>query len=58
MTVTTANATPLKSTKSKNSNSLVQIKIKIKSNFEFVPWDTEEPESLSARSYIHHIHEP
>jgi len=46
MTVSTENATTLKSTKSRNSNSSVPIQIKPKSQFEFVPQDTEKSEFL------------
>jgi len=46
MTVSTENATPPKSTKSRNSKSSVQIQIKSQSQFEFVPRDTEESEFL------------
>jgi len=41
MTVSTENATPPQSTKSRNSNSSVQIQIKSEFQFEFVPRDTE-----------------
>ena len=46
MTVSTENATPPKSTKSRNSNSLVHIQIKSKPQFDFVLRDTEEFEFL------------
>ena len=42
MTVSTENATPKKSSKSRNSNSSVQIQIEPKSQYEFVLRDTEE----------------
>ena len=42
MTVSTENATPPKSTKSRNSNSPVQFQTEPKSQLEFVPQDTEE----------------
>jgi len=45
MTVSTENATPQKSTKSRNSNSSVQLQIK-QSQFEFVPRDTKVSEFL------------
>ena len=46
MTVSTEDATPPKSTKSRNSNVSVPIQIKSKSQFDFVLRDTEESESL------------
>jgi len=46
MTVSTKNATPSKSTKSRNSNLSVQIQTKLKSQLEFVPRDTEKLEIL------------
>ena len=42
ITVSTQNATPPESTKSRNSNSSVQIQIKPKSQFEFLPRNTEK----------------
>ena len=47
MTISTENATPPKSTKSRIFNSSVKIQIKLKSQFEFVPRDTEESEFLN-----------
>ena len=41
MTVSTENATPPKSTKSRNSNSSVQIQLNPKSKCQFVPRDAE-----------------
>jgi len=41
MKVSTENATPPKSTKSRNLKSSVQLQIKPQSQFEFVPRDTE-----------------
>jgi len=46
MTVSTENAAPLKFTESKKLSFSVQIQIKPKFQFEFVPRDTEESESL------------
>jgi len=46
MTVSTENATPPKSTKSRDSNASVQIQIKPQSRFEFVPRNSEESEFL------------
>jgi len=46
ITVSTKNATPSKSTKSRNSNSSVQIQTKPKSPLEFIPRDTEKLEIL------------
>jgi len=46
MTLSSENATPLKSTKSRNSDFTVQIQIKPKSQFEFVARDTGESEFL------------
>jgi len=42
MTISTENATPLKSSESRNSNSSEQIQMRPRSQFEFVLWDTEE----------------
>ena len=46
MTVSTENAAPPKSSKSRNSNSLVQIQIEPRSQFEFVPRGNKEFEFL------------
>jgi len=51
MTVSTENAAPPKSTKSRNSNSSVQTQIKSTSQFEFVPRDTEESEFLDVVNF-------
>ena len=47
MTVSTENATPPKSTKSRDSNASVQIQIKPQSRFEFVPRNSEESKFLN-----------
>jgi len=46
MTVSTANATPPKPTKSRNSNSLEQFQMKPTSQFQFVSRDTGKSEFL------------
>jgi len=46
MTVSTENATPLKSTKLRHSNWFIQIQIAPESQFDFVPRDSEKSEIL------------